>query len=155
MSKLSSFFGGGAKPPIEIINHWSEGDLPVKLTAAGIYGNCKTITCGTLVAATFETQLSITGSGVVNFLCSKRLTSTLTWLYCKLTIDGVVVFDRYDNSSAVVGEGLVVIGAYQYTSVGIGPCLDSVPFNDSLVFEVKSDVGGTGIFDTDINYRLT
>lgn len=131
MSNLSQFIGG-SRPPKTIVNSSSSGTL---LASIGV--NAKSIASGATTADVLKTMLSISGAGVVKFLCLKKVDATPRTLRLKVTIDGVTVFDATSASDTNDNYGLLAVGSNIDSA---WPQLESVAFNSSLLVEAASSV---------------
>jgi hypothetical protein len=130
---------GGSKPPKVLVNG-ANGMTPFFMLAPG--SGAKDVVTGVLIANTLSTVLSITGSGVVNFLTAQSVDTTARTHRLKITIDGVVVSDNTSASVAAVNKGIAAIGLIGLSAGG--PVIDQIPFNSSFLAEYASSVTETG-----------
>ena len=152
MSTLSQF-GGGNKPPKVIVNGQSSGGsaqsalyyLPDQI-------NAKSVLSGTLIANTLASICSVSGSGVVEFVCASTVDTTSRTIRLKVTIDGVVVFDA--TSMAITSEynGIIAIGGGNST---VGVTYSPTTFNTSLLIEVASSLSETDKVTVGYKYYTT
>lgn len=85
--------------------------------------------------------VNISGAGVLNY-CAMRLqagTGNSGNGYLKVTIDGVVVVNRYCSINSGGDATFTVVGSWNSTT-GIS-ALDSVPFNSSLLIQIIHNSG--------------
>ena len=155
MSTLSQF-AGGPRPPKVLINSTSTtGSTPdtIVLIAFNTPG-IKRTSSGVLTAATLATVLTITGSGVVNFVACEAVDATSRTHRYKCTIDGVVVYDA-TTTAAGANSGIVLIGSHLVGSGATYPgiMLDQIPFNSSFLLEYASSLSETNKTTHFLKYR--
>lgn len=99
-----------------------------------VSSNMLPLTSG-VIPTTFLTVLSISGAGSLRFFGVTCPTSN--GAYVRITVDGVVVFDKtVFNSSGAVKMGLAV-GSVVSDTVNKVPVFDNLIFQSSLVVEVR------------------
>lgn len=103
---------------------------------------------GSMTAATYKTLVSVTGQGVLKFCASGQTDSTSRTQSLRITIDGVVVFEKTVASVATPNKGILGLGGAVDSTTMVR--FDRCRFNESLVVEVKSS-----ITETDKMYVLT
>ena len=132
MSNSLDFSGGGSRPPKVIINAYStNGFTPLAVSAAG----AKAILSGAVTAGTLKTILSLTGQGAIDFLSFSAFDITSRTVRCKVTIDGVIVFDS-TGSALTSANGGVVFGSI----VNGYASLNTVNYNSSVLVEIASSL---------------
>jgi len=155
MSTLSQF-SGGARTPKAIINNTSSGGTydvvgpsnPLQISVAK-----KAITGG-LTANVLTTVLSLSGSGAVGFLAVTGADATSRTHRCKVTVDGVVIYDATTSACTAAHLGIVVIGSVTATvASGYHAVLDSVPYQSSFLVEYASSLTETGKTNVYYVYR--
>ncbi len=134
-------FQSGNGPVASIVNAYSAGGTNSgAVIAAGVASNTALVTAaGAYTANTLQSVISHTGRGRVNLLTVYSRDATARTLRCKVTIDGVSVFDATSSSISTLSHGVVVVGAL----VGVGtPFLGYQPidYQESLVIEVASSL---------------
>jgi hypothetical protein len=105
MSSLSQFTG--QRVTKSVVHATSTG------TPSGAYalaGGAREVLSGALTAATLKTLLTITGTGELFHLSAYTKNATSRTVRCRVTLDGVVVFDVTTIAVALVSAGLVVAG---------------------------------------------
>ena len=114
----------GFTPPVITLNTLNSGSLLVDTSAI------------TGAANALLTVLSLTGPGSMDVLVAYFAVAPTSWtLRCKLTIDGIVVFDSTSTPLTNTNRGAVIIGTLvSTTNVSAIPC----KFNSSLLLEMAS-----------------
>jgi hypothetical protein len=142
MSSLSQF-AGGALPPKNIVNAYSTNGYTLgandRSDAIALSLGAKSITSGALTAATLATVLSVTGSGVIDYLSVWKMDATSRTVRVQVTIDGVICFDSTSAAGATAATGPTVLGSSQTGSYAFEP----VPFKQSLVVKIASSLTET------------
>ena len=140
MSTLSQF-GGGNKPPKVIVNGQSSGgSVQTALSNLHVVPNAKVVLSGTLVANTLASICSVSGSGVVEFVCASTVDLTSRTIRLKVTIDGIVAFDATSADLTSAYYGIIAIGGGNST---VGWAYSPTTFNTSLLIEVASSLSET------------
>lgn len=130
-------FKGANGPVASIINAFSSGGTATAYSLSS--NNVLEQLSGSLTAATLKTMVSHTGRGRVNALVIYAKDSTSRTLRCKLTVDGVVVFDATSNAVVGGGFGMIVIGGAITNSVEFQP----IDYQESLLVEIASSLTET------------
>ena len=131
-------FKGANGPVASIINAFSSGGTATAYSLSS--NNVLEQLSGSLTADTLKTMVSHTGRGRVNALVIYAKDSTSRTLRCKLTVDGVVVFDATSNAvSGGPGFGMIVIGGAITNSVEFQP----IDYQESLLVEIASSLTET------------
>lgn len=130
-------FKGASGPVASIINSFSSGGTATTFSLASV--NVKEELSGALTAATLKTMVSHTGRGRVNALFVYAKDATSRTLRCKLTVDGVVVFDATSSAVNSSGYGIVVVGGAVTNSVEFQP----IDYQESLLIEIASSLTET------------
>lgn len=139
--------GGANRPPIELINSGTDATvLGTVITPA------KFINSGALTSEVYSDILDITGRGVLNYLSLMMVDATARTLAMRVTIDGVVVYNAQTGSKTVAFTGIFAVGSAD-SSERIS--MDQVPFNKTLLVEVKSSLTETDKLRIHTIYRLT
>ena len=123
-------------PPAVIVNENSAGGgTPLN---ASTLAHGEAVSCGTIVADTYQDALSVTGRGEVDFIAVQNLTTLSKTLGLRIVIDGVECFEAV--SAATTTDNAIMIGigssplAAAYSS---GPTGKRV-FLSSLLVQIKS-----------------
>jgi hypothetical protein len=157
MSNLRDFIGGGNRPPKTIINGFNVATAAlIPMALSGTPGKpLKLVLSGSMIAATLKTALSLTGSGVINWLSLMGNDATTRTFRMKITIDGVVVFDpgvsASGGTSGILPIGLYSEGSTSFPSIGFQP----TNFNSSLLVEIASSLTETDKMTFGYNYITT
>lgn len=130
-------FKGANGPVASIINAFSSGGTATAYSLSS--NNVLEQLSGSLTADTLKTMVSHTGRGRVNALVIYAKDNTSRTLRCKLTVDGVVVFDATSNAVASPGFGMIVIGGAITNSVEFQP----IDYQESLLVEIASSLTET------------
>ena len=130
-------FKGANGPVASIINAFSSGGTATAYSLSS--NNVLEQLSGSLTADTLKTMVSHTGRGRVNALMIYTKDGTSRTLRCKLTVDGVVVFDATSNAVASPGWGMIVIGGAITNSVEFQP----IDYQESLLVEIASSLTET------------
>ncbi|HMW22340.1 MAG TPA: hypothetical protein PKC59_02800 [Burkholderiaceae bacterium] len=130
-------FKGANGPVASIINAFSSGGTATAYSLSS--NNVLEQLSGSLTADTLKTMVSHTGRGRVNALVIYTKDNTSRTLRCKLTVDGVVVFDATSNAVASPGFGMIVIGGAITNSVEFQP----IDYQESLLVEIASSLTET------------
>ena len=130
-------FKGANGPVASIINAFSSGGTATAYSLSS--NNVLEQLSGSLTADTLKTMVSHTGRGRVNALVIYAKDNTSRTLRCKLTVDGVVVFDATSNAVASPGWGMIVIGGAITNSVEFQP----IDYQESLLVEIASSLTET------------
>lgn len=146
-----------APTPKALVNRASAGGQQLEIES-GTYQGCKQIVSGALAANVLATQISVSGAGVISFLRVVMANLTARSIRCRLTLDGVVVFDATSAVSSGNQFAMGVVGAVaMVTSNLVNPVaameFDSIPFSTSMLFEVCSNIAETGMLNTMAVYR--
>lgn len=104
-----------------------------------------------------QTVLSATGRGTLNFLSMANYDTGTRTLRMKVTIDGVVVFDKTTPSTNVASNHYPVVGNVHVEAGSNGAdvqvfAFEEIPFNSSLLIEVGSNV--TDANSARVQYRV-
>lgn len=100
----------------------------------------------TTIPATFLTVLSISGAGALRFFAITCPTSNNA--YVRITLDGMVVFDKTVANSSGAGKLAVAVGSVVSDSVNKLPVFEELVFQTSLVVEVKLTVSANSTYYT-------
>lgn len=149
MSNLSQFFGGGGVKPTSIDAPMTQVSAP---TSAGFFRTTN-VNSGACTLNTLKTVLSVTGKGALTRLWLASVDTTSRTHRMKVTIDGVVVFDK--TSSAVVSSAPIPIhGDTTLGSGANGPLIEGTPliFDASLLIEYATSISETD--KTQIGYTV-
>lgn len=141
MSLISQF---GPDSTTLITNYCSPGS--VSLTGLNTSNAARAVLSGALTANTLATALSVTGRGNVPFLAVFAGNTASRTIRCRVTVDGVVVFDATSNSITTTGRGLLIAGAYAASDPGGNNHWDAgfpITFNASLLVEIASSLTET------------
>lgn len=130
-------FKGSSGPVASIINAFSSGSVATTFSISS--ANTKEELSGALTAATLKTVVSHTGRGRVNSLVVYAKDSTSRTMRCKVTVDGVVVFDATSSAVTGAGFGMIVIGGAITNSVEFQP----IDYQESLLIEIASSLTET------------
>lgn len=154
MAKLSQLVGG-IRTPVQLVNGFEADGAPTS-TAPYECGGLrlgKLLLSGALTANTWKPLLTITGSGRIKFLATGNSEyGTSKGVSQKLVLDGETVFES--TSTMSYPGGVPVIGAGRKESDYAIVSYDSVFFGESLEFYVKTNVTGTDVLTTEINYEV-
>lgn len=157
MSVASQFFGGGAKPPVLIVNGTSTNGSPPDFVGPSnplqIFGVKKTVS-GALTADALTTVLSLTGSGHVGFMACTGADATSRMHRLKMTVDGVVVFDGKTAAATAANVGISLIGSAVSIGTNYGVAAEPVHFKVSLLIEYASSVTETAKTNFYYSYRM-
>lgn len=157
MSNLNQFIGESACT--SIVN---TGETPPTIGPVGIYvqsgGSTVGSLSGALTANTLATALSITGGGgYIEKLAIMAGDATSRTLRIKITLDGVVVYDK--TSAAIAGNayGILAIGGLTYVPNGQWALNTPQPrrFNTSCLVEIASSLTETDKATVYYAYSLT
>ena len=143
MSGLSQFTGGARVPKV-LINGTSGASQAIQSS-----GGQKVTLTGALTANTLATVLSVTGSGVINYIAASSVDATARTHRLKITIDGTIVNDSTSASVSTANSGISPIGF----SSGAVVIWDAIPFNTSLLVEYASSVSETAKTNIYTTYR--
>ena len=146
-----------AQTPSSLVNFFSAAGyspqtLPTaaQMRAAGIVAN----TSGALTSNTLATMLSITGSGVLNFIGVSSVNAASRTHRLQIILDGITVFDTTSVATAVTDTGGCAIGsAYVANSVPV-VLLEQIPFSTSCVIKYASSVTETDKTNIYWKYRV-
>lgn len=130
-------FKGANGPVASIINAFSSGGTATAYSLSS--NNVLEQLSGSLTADTLKTMVSHTGRGRVNALVIYAKDNTSRTLRCKLTVDGVVVFDATSDAVVSPGFGMIVIGGAITNSVEFQP----IDYQESLLVEIASSLTET------------
>lgn len=139
--------------PKALVNFEAQGGQAMTVLNPSDFESCAQILSGALTANTLATQINYTGGGVIGFLRVQVLDATARTLRCRLTLDGVVVFDATSAANSVSAAGMQVIG---FLNNGAQPgvaCMDEIHFAKSFKFEVASSLTETGTLKTLAQYN--
>ena len=157
MSVASQFFGGGAKPPVLIVNGTSTNGSPPDFVGPSnplqMYGVKKTVS-GALTADTLKTVLLLTGSGYVGFMACTGADTTSRMHRLKMTVDGVVVFDGKTAAATSPQNGISLIGSASNIGTNYGAVAEPVHFKGSLLIEYASSLTETDKTNFYYAYRM-
>lgn len=142
-----TFTNSGIKRPISIVNAPTVRAQLDSDTTSGTK-----ILSGALTADTYKAILSITGSGIINFLGYFSVDTTERTMTIRITLDGTVVYTHSIASVTVAKCGIVPVGRTDGTYI-VG--IDSIPFDSSLVVDIKSDLSETDKVYINTIYQLT
>jgi len=145
------------RPPIELINAFSDGGYHISLLYHATYNSTVKYTLsGALVAATYKAILDITGSGIFSFCGVGTVDNTARTIGLKLTIDGTVAFEAVSDNLTSANYGMIGIGGRTLTSGTYysNNVLEQIVFNTSFKAEVKSSLGETDKVYLIYNYKL-
>ncbi len=137
-------FKGASGPVSSLVNYYSSGGVASSISVApsNTATAAREVLSGALTSGTLATVVTHTGRGRLNFLSAYSKNGTSRTIRCKVTIDGVVVFDA--TTSAVVGTGLgqIAVGYMQQSS---SPTVEFQPidYQESLLIEVASSLTET------------
>lgn len=142
MSQLTQFTTPSTR---SVVNAYSAGGVATGATslAAGIGNNALEVLSGAVTAATLKTVLSLTGPGQIPLLTAYTKDATSRTVRCRVTVDGVVVFDATSSAITTSGAGMVVVGS---TGGGTAAATYSpVPlrWNSSCTIQVASSLTET------------
>lgn len=128
-------------------------DLPVFGAAAWrLSSDIRQTLSGALTANTYKSLISVTGQGVLKFCASGQTDSTSRTQSLRITIDGVVVFEKAVASITTPNKGILGFGgAVDATTMAR---FDRCRFNASLLVEVKSSITETDKMYTLTNYEV-
>jgi hypothetical protein len=130
-------FTPGSGPVASIINRFSSGGVSVSNVENFAVGNTLEVTApGAYTSGVLQTVISHTGRGRLNILSVYCKDSTSRTLRCRITLDGVVVFDATSNAIAASTNGIVPVG--YYATVGVAP--QQIDYQSSLLVEVASSL---------------
>lgn len=141
----------GPITPRAIVNFDSQGGQALQ-SGVGNPINCQKFASGALVANTLAAQINVTGGGVINFLRAYVNDSTTRTLRCRLTLDGVVVFDATSAPCGTANSGMQIVGGLAISGSWSAE-MDQIPFSKSFKFEVASSLSETGTIETVMQYR--
>ena len=143
------FSPGGGKPPIDVINLFSESAANRTMSTATSHE----ILTGSLTADTYSTILEITsGGGVITALAVIAKDATARTLTPRVTIDGTEVFEQVSDTLNASGEGVIVVGSFDGTYLQE---TGGVLWASSLKIEVDSSVTETDKSSILVSYYLT
>lgn len=127
-------------------NFTASNQMPLFDYVGGVanYGMASVLS-GAVTASTYKTILSITGSGVINFLGARTINSTAKIAALRVTIDGVVVFDGTTTSFAQANRVICALGFLTHvTASGVNYLsYNPVAFNQSFLVEIMSSLTET------------
>lgn len=148
MSTLSQFAGGN-KPPkslnMNYVPQTGHSSAPTQMQTITYWS-------GALTANTLKNIVTVSGSGVVQFLNFFTGDATSRTVRLQVVIDGVTVIDYTSAAIAANGNGICTIGAYLFDKL----CdLDAVPFLTSLAINIASSLSETDKIAVGIRYYTT
>lgn len=133
-------FKGSSGPVASIINLFSGGGVSTSFTLSPAGSiNYVEVLSGAVTAATLKTMVSHTGRGRINALVAYTKDVTSRTVRCKVTVDGVVIFDATSNAIANAGYGMVVVGNVATNQVWFQP----IDYQESLLIEIASSLTET------------
>lgn len=138
MSTLSQFTG--QRPTRSVVHGTSTGSPAGQ--GALYTASAREVLSGALTAATLKTLLTISGAGELFHLMAYTKDGTSRTVRCRVTLDGVVVFDATTAAIALTNTGLIVVGA-DNLSATIVTNRGSMRFVTSCVVEVASSLSET------------
>jgi hypothetical protein len=137
MSTLSQFIG------INAVAASLNNGAPLSLNIQSVVGaaNANAVLSGVMTAGALKTALSVSGRGQLNWLALYRTTTLSKSMRTKLTLDGVVVYDKTDAVGASLGVGFPVVGAVFPSGASI--TFQPLRYRTSLLIEFASSVAET------------
>ena len=148
---MGVFSTGGGKPPIDVVNLFTESNTHVAIGAKAQ----TEILSGALTATVYSTVLNITsGGGIIKSLSIRTKDATSRAISVRVTIDDTEVCDIDSDTFAASGEGIVVFGSYDDAMSGVHDDSGDV-WRSSLKVEVKSSLTETDKIGLLITYNLT
>jgi len=124
--------------------------------SGNLIGSIKTIKqvlTGAQTAGALATVLSLSGKGVISFLAVSSTDATSRTHRCKVTVDGVVVFDG-TSVPVATANAHQIIGNFGYDTTNVANfrvTFEPLTFDSSLLIEYASSVTETA--KTTISYR--
>jgi hypothetical protein len=115
---------------------------PLQLTTATSSPGLREVLSGALTAATLKTLLTISAPGEIFTITAYTKNATSRTLRCRVTLDGVVVFDATSGAIAAAGTGMLIAGG-DLSSATLTVNFGSLRFNQSCVVEVASSLTET------------
>ena len=129
--------GGSTGPVTSIVNASSAATTAIPIASAANNANALTLLSGALTAGVLKTVLSATGRGRVGCAALWHTSDATTrTVRIKVTVDGVVVFDRTANNFSGNTAGLVAIGT-------VAGGLQWVEYRQSIKIEIASSLTET------------
>jgi len=151
----SAMLGGGSlsRPPTTLIGSDLTAAATILNSATEFNkNNIRVLLSGALTADTYKTMVSVTGAGVLNFASVQTVDATSRNIYCRITIDGTVVATRSSLTTITATAQVVAVGGYMNSANGV-VALDAIPFNTSLLIEIKSSLTETDKLNACFVYR--
>ena len=111
---------------------------------SGLYtASAREVLSGALTAATLKTLLTISGAGELAHLMAYTKDATSRTLRCKVTLDGISVFDATTPAFAATSFGTVVAGVIYESPSTVITHRAPLRFSTSCVVEVASSLSET------------
>lgn len=108
--------------------------------------DAREVLCGAVSAATLKTLLDVTGQGEVPYLVAHTKDTTSRTVRCRVTVDGIVIFDATTGAITTNNTGLIVSGTTAANNTaGSNQFGNGYPisFNASLLVEIASSLNET------------
>lgn len=147
---------GTTDPALDGTNYRAYGERPVRAlfqnedtvaSSAPVFNgaawraanNLRYALSGALTAATYKDMISVSGAGVLKFCAVAAVDATSRDISIRVTIDGVIVYEKTMTSIVTVDKGVVGIGACAAISTtDYAVTFDRIAFNASAVIAIKS-----------------
>lgn len=124
--------------PRQVTSLLNGGYSTLVYVGSGFAANCASAAAGTLSVGVLKKLLSISGRGQVNFLMALENGAGPYNNQLKVTLDGIVIFDKTRSVSANYGLIAVGYGVGSATSGDYMTMHQPIQFESSLLVEVAS-----------------
>lgn len=119
-------------------------------TSVNNSGNIATALSGICSAGVLKTAIQVNGAGRLNLFANYAVDATSRTVRVRVTVEGVIVYDRTSAAITVVGTGLMAVGAP--ISAG-GVVFQPIDFYTSLLIEIASSLSETDKTTVAYNYE--
>lgn len=150
MTRRSSI--GGAAAVTSMVSALSTGTSLV-FTNAAQGANAVTALSGAMTAGTLKTAYQASGKGRVNFFAVGVNDATSRTVRVRITVNGVVVFDKTSGAITFNGQAVVAIGGVSSAS-GNPVVLQPIDYTNGVLIEIASSVTETDKLTTAINAEV-